>query len=195
MTTLVVAPHYDDAEIGASRYLRPGAAVLVIAGQDSARLVEQQNALAALGVDNLTVYREWADGEVPHSVAVVSAIEATMRKVNAHTVVSPPILDSHQDHAAVARSCLSAVRRSPVTLIEYETPSVFPEWVPNRFWEMDWADLNDQFAAIKHYGSQAHRAYMTMGWLETRAAFRGQQVGVELAQAYRVVRETRRVLE
>ncbi|APQ42265.1 glucosaminyl deacetylase [Mycobacterium phage Rich] len=195
MTTLVVAPHFDDAEIGASMYLRPGAAVLVIAGQDSARLAEQQQALDTLGVDNLTWYVDWDDGEVPHNVAVVSAIEETIRKVSAHTVVSPPILDSHQDHAAVARSCLSAVRRSPVTLVEYETPSVFPEWVPNRFWEMEYADLREQVEAISAYGSQAHRAYMSRNWLEVRAEFRGQQVGVDYAQAYRVVRETRRVLE
>ena len=184
MNTAVVAPHYDDGDIGAS-VLAPGARLIVVAGRDEVRRREQENASAVLSMD-VTIRGDFPDGSVTHDVALVHFIERNLEGVN--TLLSPPVLDSHQDHQATALAVISATRRSPVTLIEYETASVTAEWVPNMWMPMTDHDLDVQTRAVSCHLSQAERTYMTRRWLEARAIFRGQQVGLPLAQAYRIVR-------
>ena len=124
---VVVAPHFDDGDIGASM-LAAGARLIVIAGADEVRWREQNTAADILKLASVT-RGAFPDGEVTHDLALVHFIEQAAQ--GATTVLSPPVLDTHQDHVAVARATISAVRRSPVTLIEYETPSVMAEWTPN----------------------------------------------------------------
>jgi hypothetical protein len=49
-------------------------------------------------------------------------------------------------------------------------------------------DLDRQVIALKHHHSQSRRTYTSREWLAARAVFRGQQVGLHFAQAYRIVR-------
>ena len=129
---------------------------------------------------------DWPDGAVTHDVALVRFIERGI--AGAAKVLIPPVLDTHQDHVATARACISATRRSPVTVIEYETPSVMADWVPNMWMPMSEPDLDRQVEAVACHRTQVDKDYMTRRWLEARAIFRGQQVGLPLAQAYRTVR-------
>jgi LmbE family N-acetylglucosaminyl deacetylase len=185
MTTLIVAPHYDDAELGASMFAR-GGDLVVVAGTDGDRYYEQLKAASALG-STLVSVGEWRDGFVSHDAALVGFIESAVTD-DIDRVLSPPVLDTHQDHAATAAAVVSALRRSSVSLVEYETPSAMPTWVPNLWVPMTYEDLADQLTALDCYGSQAGRPYMTGEWIEARAEFRGQQVGIPLAQAFRIVR-------
>lgn len=130
----------------------------------------------------------WDDGYVCHDRALVQFIEEAVDPDFVTAVLSPPLLDTHQDHAATAAAVVSAVRRSPVGLIEYETPSAMPTWVPNYWVPMTHGDIETQCTALEEHSSQNCRPYMTRKWVRDRAAFRGQQVGTPLAQAYRIVR-------
>ena len=185
MSAVIVAPHCDDAELGCSM-MAPGAKLLVISAADVRRWHEQKRGAAILGV-SLVGGAEFPDGEITHNKQLVGAIEQAITSA-VQTVLTPPYLDTHQDHIAVAAAAISAVRRSPVALIEYETPSVRPDWQPNLWVPMSQADLERQARAVGEHQSQSDRPYMDPAWAAMRAAYRGQQVGLPLAQAYRVVR-------
>lgn len=192
MSTVVVAPHCDDAELGASLYLATGADVVVVAGQDVRRQHEQTLAVELLG-GGAVDFGDWPDGYVTQDRSLVAFLEGQCAR--AQVILSPPANDTHQDHVAVSRAVLSALRRSAVTLLEYETPSVTADWCPNMWLPMNGDDLDRQAAALSCHQSQAHRAYTQPEWLTARAVFRGQQIGVRFAQAYRVVRMTRPICD
>lgn len=186
MSTLVVAPHYDDAELGASLAL-PGARLLVVAGADRNRRAEQERACRALGA-SLAPPGQVPDGRVGADTATVLLIEAAIRDADARIVYGPAALDSHQDHRAVAAAIRSAARRAPVTLVEYETTSALPEWTPNVWEPMTDADLEAQAVAVAAHASQADRPYVDPGYLRARAVVHGAVIGAPYAQAYRVTR-------
>lgn len=186
MTVLVVSPHYDDAELSASLAL-PGAHLLVLAGGDDDRRREQERASRSLQTTFLKP-GTLPDGRIASGPGTVRLIEKALRISRADTLLLPPLLDSHQDHRAVHRAGISAARRSPLTVVEYETVSALPEWTPNLWEAMSEAEFDEQVRAVECHVSQAHRPYTRESWLRTRAAYRGQQVGVPLAQAYRYVR-------
>lgn len=186
MTVLVVSPHYDDSELSASLAL-PGAHILVIAGGDRDRRAEQERACEAL---RSTLLRpgHLPDGCVDDGPQTVGLIQKALRISGADTLLIPPLLDSHQDHRAVHRAAISAARRSALTIVEYETVSALPEWIPNLWEAMTPEELDEQVRAVQLHVSQSARPYMQKSWIETRAAYRGQQIGIPLAQAYRYVR-------
>jgi LmbE family N-acetylglucosaminyl deacetylase len=186
VTALIVAPHCDDAELGASMVAK-GARLAVISANDPDRWAEQERAAGWLGVDDL-MRAGFPDGEIRHDHHLVAFIELALMGRDIDIVYSPPIADTHQDHAAVAAAVVSAVRRSPVELVEYETPSTMPTWVPNLWVPMTSTDLDEQALALSEHISQRDRPYFSPHWLGNRAMFRGQQVGIPFAQAYRIVR-------
>lgn len=182
---VVVSPHFDDADLGASMVLGPGCAVVVVAGTDEERYREQLASARTFNLDEV-VRGDAEDGYVLHDVDLVQLIERETQY--ADVVFCPPVLDTHQDHSAVARASVSALRRTARSLIEYETPSATSEWTPNLWMPMTEDDIVRQMDALRCHYSQSNRPYMTRRWVETRAAFRGQQIGIPYAQAFRVVR-------
>ena len=184
MATVIVSPHPDDADLGVS-LLAQEADLIVVAGRDEDRRWEQQSSAGVLKMNTVS-FGDWSDGEVTHDVRLVHFIEQGLD--GATRVLVPPVRDSHQDHIAVGLACVSATRRSAITVLEYETPSVLPEWTPTMWLPMTEEDLDTQTRAIECHVSQQERSYMSRRWLEARAIFRGQQVGLPLAQAYRIVR-------
>lgn len=182
----IIAPHCDDMELGASLVAK-GAKLAVCSANDAARWAEQEQGAAWLGVGDI-MRAGFPDGAMRHDRHLVGFIE--LAATGADVVFIPPVEDSHQDHAAVARAALSAVRRSTVSLIEYETPSALPTWVPNLWLPMTTDDLSEQALATSCHVSQHHQPYMDPNWAIHRAAYRGSQVGIPHAQAYRVVRAT-----
>jgi len=187
VTALIVAPHCDDAELGCSMVAK-GARLAVVSANDGARWEEQVQGAAWMGVAD-TMRAGFPDGEVVHDRHLVGFIELAL--TGCDVVYSPPLADTHQDHAAVARAVISAARRSPVGIIEYETPSVLPSWEPNWWVPMTPTDLDEQHLALSCHVSQHDRPYFSPHWLGNRAMFRGQQVGVPFAQTFRVVRAVR----
>lgn len=191
MNVLVVSPHYDDAELSASLAL-PGAHLLVLAGGDDNRRREQEHASRSLRT-TLLPPGTLPDGQINPGPATVRLIEDALRISNADTLLLPPLRDSHQDHRAAHRAGISAARRLPLTIVEYETTSALPDWTPNLWEPMTEEEFNAQVRAVDHHASQAHLPYAREPWLRTRATYRGQQVGVPLAQAYRYVRAVARL--
>jgi LmbE family N-acetylglucosaminyl deacetylase len=178
----VVSPHPDDAELGASVFLRAGARVLVITGSYT-RQIEQISAADYAGVP--VVCLGAAEGRLRHESYLVQLVEPMVRE--SRIVLSPPVADTHQDHIAVAAAVRSALRRSAVALLEYETPSTTSTWEPNVFVPMTADDLSHQQALLACFATQADRAYMAEDWLSSRARMHGFRIGADYAQAFRLV--------
>jgi LmbE family N-acetylglucosaminyl deacetylase len=179
----LVSPHPDDAEIGASMFLGPNSRIVLITG-DSARYGEQAAASVVTGTDVAAAFG-WAEGRCVWDAEMVSRMEPFLRESD--TVLSPPVADTHQDHRAVAYAVRSALRRSPVTLLEYETPSTTAEWNPNVFVPMTDDDIERQDHILSKFRSQSDRLYFDRTWLRSRARVHGLRVGGQYAQAFRLV--------
>lgn len=183
MMRTLISPHADDAEIGASMLLLGADLLLVTAGH--LRMLEQADAGTRARVHAwVRIGGGFIDGAITPSAELIYELE---RARSAHVVAGPPLLDTHQDHRAVAQAIRSALRRSSVTLLEYETPSVEPGWVPNLFIPMTADDLDHQADILSAFDSQIARPYVQRDYLEARARFRGLSCGLPLAQAFRLV--------
>lgn len=178
----VVSPHPDDAELGASVFLRPGARILTITGNQG-RMIEQVTAAERAEVPVIGLCLN--EGTMTHDHHLVEMIEPMVREST--LVLSPPFADTHQDHRAVALAVRSALRRSPVALLEYETPSITAEWEPNVFVPMTGADLIRQAKILTAFKTQADRPYFSSQWLNARALCHGFRTGDLYAQAFRLV--------
>ena len=70
----------------------------------------------------------------------------------------PPSKDGHQDHRKVSEIALALVRKYPCGVIEYRTPSVREDWIPNFF-----IDIHDvwhmKLNKLKLFESQQSKTY------------------------------------
>lgn len=183
---LIVAPHADDAELGCPALLQmTNASVLLLSG-DGTRRIEAKSAATVYGAELLTA--EFNDGGMYPSSEMVRRIESAISQTGSTAIFCPPSIDEHQDHRAAAAACVSATRRSMLTLAEYETPSTPPEWAPTLFlpWQRD--TLPMQSLALSEYRTQAHRSYLGESQRAARSVFRAARIGGLSADAFRLVR-------
>ena len=107
-------------------------------------------------------------------------------KADYENIFVPPLLDSHQQHRFVSELGRSLIRNSPISLIEYATPSTLPDWTPNLYIESP--NLDDKIRRLNCFRSQSHRPYFR---LDTCRAFHTAMVpakkGVPLVERFRAV--------
>jgi len=187
VSVLVVAPHPDDAELGAWSLLS-GATILCLThgGAVDPRGDEARRA-AKISAARLIACC-FPDGELTVTPGLVARIEHAIEATGAEVVAGPPLSDEHQDHAAAARAVRAATRRTPLTVLEYETPSTPPGWEPDTYMPLSAASLAERERALGEFASQAGRPYMAPETARARAAVRGQRVGLSAAEAFRTVR-------
>lgn len=187
MTALVVAPHPDDAELSAAALLGPDCTILCCTHETDERGREGRNAAKASGSAYLSL--DLPDGQLSADpVLLCQAIERAIGVVAPIIVAGPPLVDEHPDHRAVAAAVRSATRRTPYTVLEYETPSTPPEWTPDTFLPLSPEAAATRLAALGEHGSQAAHPYFRPDAIRARATTRGQWVGLVAAEAYRTVR-------
>lgn len=186
MNTLLVAPHPDDADIAASTFLG-GAALLVMTDPSPERREEQRRAADLHGAELL--FGGHPDGRLACGRETIRTIESAIEKYSPDIVLVPPERDSHQDHRATRQAAASALRRNLSTaLIEYETSSSLPDWQPNLWNPMSETDYRKHLLGIAAHDSQAAAPYMRRAWHDARSRWRGEQIGAERAQAFRLIR-------
>lgn len=190
--TLIVASHPDDIEFGAfGTLLRFGGemkklyfyiATLGGEGDESNKFADRKNeserALKLLNPDNIFWFdRIGLKRDEYHSE--VARIEGIMRLYAIDLILSIGPHDSHQDHRLMSDIVSTAVRRMPVAILYYATPSISLEFSPRMF--VDITDyLRSKLAALKHHESQESKPYMTSEYLEVfhsdpYAALRGMR--------------------
>jgi LmbE family N-acetylglucosaminyl deacetylase len=186
---LVLAAHPDDAELGAGGLLVESsrAAVLVLGAGDEDRLAEAEAASRAVGAKLYS--NEIPDGRFSeHEARMIRAIESVVEEVGPSLVAIPPEGDTHQDHRALRAAALSALRRSPVSIVEYESPSAPIGWAPDYFVPVSRATVKTVEGALAEYASQSAALYLAPGAYSARTRAAGIRVGSEHAEPYKVVR-------
>ncbi|UKH48355.1 glucosaminyl deacetylase [Arthrobacter phage Lilmac1015] len=186
---LVLGAHPDDAELGAGGLLRESrrAAVWIACGLDDHRREEASSAAKVLRHD--IFWGDVPDGDAEANLSrMIAQIEACVDVVGPSLVAIPPEGDTHQDHRAVRAAALSALRRSPISIVEYESPSAPPGWAPDFYVPISAAAVDAVEGALGLYASQSHAPYLEAGLYTARTRAAGVRVGATHAEPYKVVK-------
>jgi LmbE family N-acetylglucosaminyl deacetylase len=193
MNILAIGSHPDDIELGcAGTLLKHVAAgdkvtMLIVSlgevgpGKVSNRAKEQMASAKLIGAD--VVFGALPDCEVSlHELELVHLIEETIKNTRADIVYTHGILDTHQDHRAVALATLGAARHCNKILC-YDAPSTY-NFTPTVFSDIT-DTLNGKIKALKCHKSQVEASTMASPELvRTSAGYRGHQARVGAAEGF-----------
>ena len=183
---IILSPHPDDAEIGCPGFLVDSTVILFTG--DDARTKETSEALA-LHNATLTLWpRKIADGRIeffPEDYGTIDELTAGF-----DLIFTPPVHDHHQDHRAVAWFGKSAIRRRPITLVEYETPSRLDTWSPNAYKPWTTREVDDHLAALAAHATQSDKTYLHPENVKSKLRTHGERIGHEYAAAFNIQRYT-----
>jgi N-acetylglucosamine malate deacetylase 1 len=200
---LVLAPHTDDAELGAggtiSRLIDAGATVHCVAFSIAEESVpagfasdvlatEVVHAGKALGVDpaNVSTFRFPVRRFPSVRQDILEEMINLRRALDPQLVLAPASSDVHQDHQVVSAEAIRAFKNR--TILGYELI-----WNNLRFdgrlsVKLQRQHLERKKAALACYKSQAGRAYLSPEFIEGHARARGVQCGAEFAECFEVLR-------
>ena len=92
-----------------------------------------------------------------HQDAMVNFVEQNMN--GADTIVTTPSMDSHFEHQIVNNLGPALCRRSPITLVEYRTPSTLNHWTPNYFVKLSEESYHKKKDVLKLFTTQQKAPY------------------------------------
>jgi N-acetylglucosamine malate deacetylase 1 len=200
---LVLAPHTDDAEIGAggliSMLVQAGVERRYIAFSSCEQSVpksmpsdvlahECREAARQLGFEDREVslrsytVRRFAEKRQD----ILEELVAVKREFKPDLILCPSRFDIHQDHAVIHDEAKRAFKDR--TLLGYELPWNCIEFSTGMLVALSEAALQKKLAAFGCYKSQSFRPYGDGSALEHLAGLRGGQIGVRYAEAYEVIR-------
>ena len=202
---LVLAPHTDDAELGAggsmAKWLEAGVDLHVAvfstaedslpAGSSPSQLADECNAsLDVLGVkpENRTILHYPVRKLGYHRQEVLENMVAMERQLNPDWILIPSGADLHQDHATIHDEAMRAFKHK--TLLGYELPWNHITFSASAFVTLDKRHLDKKWYALTKYTSQLEmgRAYFTKEFHESLAKVRGLQVKHDWAEAFELIR-------
>ena len=193
MKVLAIGSHPDDIELGCAGTLIKHVAVgdevtmLIVTmgevgpGAVSEREAEQRRAADVIGAD--VVFGRLPDCEVAqHELELVHLIEGAIRRTGATVIYTHGMLDTHQDHRAVALASLGAGRHC-ARILCYDAPSSYG-FVPTVFTDVT-DSLEKKIAALQCHASQVEASVMASPELvRTSAGYRGHQARVTAAEGF-----------
>lgn len=141
VSVLAISAHPDDAEIGVgatlAKHVRQGHKVTMltlsggeVGGATASRAQEAREAAKVLGA--WLEHRSLPDTSISEGPPTVPLIEEVVRDVDPSVVYLHSLEDTHQDHRAVHRAGLVAVRSVP-TVLCYQSPSATVAFKPGRY--------------------------------------------------------------
>tara|TARA_Y100000589_G_C27083207_1_gene600571 strand:+ start:214 stop:894 length:681 start_codon:yes stop_codon:yes gene_type:complete len=167
------------------------------------RKLAAQNAAQILGFDWIGNY-DFPDNQMDtHSLLeVVKIIEDVKEELRPELVYTHSGSDLNIDHRIVAEAVVTACRPQPKECVKeirmFEVPSstdyghnsLFGDFVPNLFInaEKNWEEKIAALAAYKNE-MREHPHSRSMEGIENLARYRGNQVGLKLAEAFQVIRK------
>ena len=162
------------------------------------------------GVSRLDeVVNAWSHWELPKNVNLhfcdnnflrerieeewVNHIETRFLKENNYDCIfTPSNIDSHFEHQLVYRLGPALTRgiwpnrESPVSLIEYKSPSTLDEWIPNLI-----VNIKDQYSSkvgrLQQFKSQLHHRYFSRETLDTfHSNFQSSKKNMYVVEEFRI---------
>jgi len=146
------------------------------------RIREQKKAAKAIGVEEV-FYLKLKDGFLRHDADLVSKIEKVIDIVKPDIVFTHCPEDYHQDHIAVSKATISAVRRRRVILLFY------PSYVaPKSFYFNLYVDItkyfNKKIEILNIFKSQSRSWYMDRNFIEIKEREAGFYIGCQYAEKF-----------
>lgn len=198
---LVLAPHTDDAELGAggviAKAVAEGAQVTSVAFSDCREsvppgfdpLVLRKEVVAAhghLGVSDVRVL----DFKVRHfpqnRQEILDSMLELRKELQPDLVLVPMRSDIHQDHETISREALRAFKHA--TIWGYECPWNNLTLDNALLIALTEEQLAQKVQAVAAYASQGFRSYANELTIRSLATIRGVQMGVPLAESFEVIR-------
>lgn len=199
VSVLAVSAHPDDAEIGVgatlAKHARQGHRVTMltlsggeVGGRSAQRAEEAREAAAVLGAR--LEHRDLPDTAISEGPPTVPLIEEVVREVAPTVVYLHSVEDTHQDHRAVHRAGLVAVRSVP-TVLCYQSPSATVAYRPGRYSDVT-GFLDVKLAALACHRSQARARYLDPELIAATARYWGRYADLRHAEPLEVVRDAPR---
>ena len=104
------------------------------------------------------------------------------------TIVTTPTQDSHFEHRKINQLGPALCRRSPISLVEYRTPSTLNEWIPNYFVNIPENEYNQKKSALTKFKSQQGAPYFKENTIDSfHHNFLCSKKGYKMVESYRII--------
>jgi len=200
---LVLAPHTDDGELGAggtiAKLIENGSDVYYMAFSTAEESVpegmpknilktEVKEATKKLGIPskNLIILNYQVRKLNYYRQEILEELIQIRKNHDFDLVLMPSIKDIHQDHSTIAQEGLRAFKN--ITVLGYELIWNNLSFDTTSFVKLEEKHIKKKTEALKCYGSQAGRDYITEDFLFSLAKTRGVQIGTDYAECFEVVR-------
>jgi len=204
---LVIAPHADDETFGCGGTIAKLTFEMVQVdlllgslGYDNEshtiRRKELDNAVDILGINNYKVITHIGAERYQDRMPQYGLIDAIEKEIQDHDLVFIPYPSHHQDHIAMHRACMAALRPGamyqPKMILMYEY--TYPTWeVPDQYNGRLFVDISywidKKIGAILAYNSQLRGEYNPVSIRSSKimAKSRGLSIGVDCAEMFYVI--------
>lgn len=198
---LVVAPHADDAELGAGgsirRWIEAGVDVHVLNLSDTSNIngrpfgenlrLESAAAAEVLGVPmkNLHFANFPLRNFSSERQEILDYLIEKRKNLFPDLVIGPSLGDAHQDHGVVAREVGRAFKGK--TVIGFDTYWNMTLQRPEYVLEVSEKHIEAKLNALREYKSQSSRPYMRQELVLGQARMRGLPAGFEFAEAFSII--------
>lgn len=203
---LVIGAHFDDAELGAGgsmmKWVNEGKEVYKLTLTDNATNFEQFNikvnyedaknestkAVEILGVKEITDFVPEKCNELVYNKEIMQKVEKIILDLNIDTVVIHSSEDANQDHIEASKICVTAARHCKNVLF-YKSNGYLSEtgFLPNYFVDIS-KYIDAKKKALSIYSPSNNRKGRLFESCIERNHFYGYSVGVEYAEAFKVLR-------
>ena len=204
MKILCLSPHTDDIELGCggtiSRLIEEGHDIYPIIfsicddslpkGFPLGTLkIENTKSLVSLGIpeENITYFDYKVRVFNYHRQDILENLVKIKRDLNPDMVFIPSIDDYHQDHKTVAEEGIRCFKNN-CTVLSYELIWNNTGFKNQLYYELDDVHIESKCNALSNYETQKGRRYISCDFISSLAKVRGIQNGVNLAEAFEVVR-------
>jgi LmbE family N-acetylglucosaminyl deacetylase len=204
MTVLILSPHTDDAELGCggtiSRLIEEGHSVWVAIfstcdeslppGFSPGTLkTESINSLVSLGLNkDQIIHYDYQVRVFNYSrQSILEDLVQLKKKMLPDLVFIPSLDDYHQDHKTVAEEGVRCFKNG-CSILSYELIWNNTGFKNQLYYVLEERHIKNKIKALKNYETQQGRSYLSEEFIRSLAKVRGIQNGVDLAEAYEVIR-------
>ena len=200
---LVLAPHTDDGELGCggtiAKCIGLGCEVFYVSFSTADESVpnhfpknqlelEVREATRILGIPpkDLLIFNYQVRKLNYVRQEILEELIRLRPLVNPDIVFLPSSNDIHQDHLTIHQEGIRAFKQC--SILGYELIWNNLTFSTHCFIEISNADLEKKLNALRAYKTQEGKKYMRPEFIRSMATVRGTQIGVELAEAFEVIR-------
>ena len=195
---LCIGAHPDDVEYGmAGTFLKCGGTEFSVYVMSSGGDYDKTTLEIDRAAENRMVWNSFTNvsGYIINDKFVRDQSEDSMvqfieKHIHPHidVVVTMPQQDSHFEHRKINNLGPALCRRSPITLVEYRTPSTLNHWIPNHFENISEKDYTVKKNILKLFESQKDAPYFKDKTIDSfHHNFLCNKKGLSIVESYRIV--------